>query len=216
MKTILVTGSDTGVGKTWVVGALARAFSSRGLGVQIVKPVETGVDAGAAGDAVEAARFAGNSGKVEAFTLSSYRAGIAPLDAARQEGKRFSLVELEARIRALSRADIRIVEGAGGIAVPLSESGEDWASFANALEVDGTLIVLPDRLGAINQGRLCHRYAVSASLRHAFWLNAKEQLDTLIAESNRSALRQDGMRIAGASSVGQRGEVEIDWEWFAV
>lgn len=45
MRTLLVTGSDTGVGKTHVVAELARRLSANGDRVQIVKPIETGAPA---------------------------------------------------------------------------------------------------------------------------------------------------------------------------
>jgi len=192
-RTILVTGSDTGVGKTHVVAALARLLGADGARVQIVKVLETGVAPGVDGDAQRAARTAG--GEVEAFTLATFAAALAPAAAAHREGKTISLANLLERMRALPACDWRILEGAGGIATPVDTEGHDWADFAIAAGVEATVVVVPDRLGAINQARLAHGGAAQCELRAGVWLNALGPVDAAVAASTREALGVAGVPV---------------------
>jgi dethiobiotin synthetase len=99
-----------------------------------------------------------------------------------------------AQVRRLPAVDCRLIEGAGGLAVPLDEAGHDWADFARAIRADATLLVVEDRLGAINQGRLLAAYAKSKRLpRPLFLLNRIRPLAPAIQSSNR-----EGFRAAGA------------------
>jgi 8-amino-7-oxononanoate synthase len=191
MRAILVTGSDTGVGKTHATAALARLLAAGGARVQIVKVVETGAADGNEGDAARAQRLAGGVG--EAFTLASFRPPLAPASAAALAGQKLSLEILVERARALPWCDWRIFEGAGGVATPIDDRARDWADFAAALGVDAVVIVVPDRLGAINQARLACAHAASANLRAGVWLNATAPVGRDVADSNRAGLRAAGV-----------------------
>ena len=187
MRTLLVTGSDTGVGKTHVVGALARWLRARGGEVRIVKPVETGRLPGEAGDALAAARIAHLPAGHD-HTVRRFSAPLAPLAAAAAEGGNVVWDELIDGTNAVPACDWRIVEGAGGIAVPLAENGADWADFARELHADAVVLVVPDRLGAINQARLTLAYARQRGLAAGLWLNAAAPVDPAVASANRSGL----------------------------
>ncbi|HEX3730959.1 MAG TPA: aminotransferase class I/II-fold pyridoxal phosphate-dependent enzyme [Opitutaceae bacterium] len=223
MRTVLVTGSDTGIGKTHVVGELARALAAGGARVQIVKPVETGVPAGAEGDAERARRAAGGV-RVEAFTLASFPLAIAPAAAAAAAGAALSLDALAAQVRALPACDWRLVEGAGGIASPIDAQSRDWADFGTAIGADAVVVVVPDRLGAINQARLAFARAAGAELRAGIWLNRIEPIDPAVASSNRAGLAAAGVPLwdaaalqalpaearAAAGSLAERWRAELD------
>ncbi len=191
MRAILVTGSDTGVGKTHATAALARLFAAGGARVQIVKAVETGVIAGNEGDAARAQRLAGGVGEV--FTLASFPVALAPASASALAGRKLSLEILVEQVRALPLCNWRIFEGAGGIATPIDDRVHDWADFAAALEVDAVVIVVPDRLGAINQARLACARAASAKLRAGVWLNATAPVGRDVVDANRAGLRAAGV-----------------------
>ena len=186
MRTILVTGSDTGVGKTRVVAALARLLSAGGASVQIVKVIETGRAENTTGDAVCAQRLAAVN--VAAMTLATYAEPLAPASAAKAEGGEVVFDDLLERCRRLPLCDWRILEGAGGIATPVDAAGRDWVDFALAIEADVTVVVVPDRLGAINQARLAHARAVACGLRAGVWLNAASPVTAAVAKSNRVGL----------------------------
>jgi 8-amino-7-oxononanoate synthase len=191
MRAILVTGSDTGVGKTQATAALARLLAAGGVRVQIVKVVETGATAENEGDAARAQRLAGGVGEV--FTLASFPVPLAPASAAALAGQKLSLEILVERARALPVCDWRIFEGAGGIATPIDDRAHDWADFAAAIEVDAVVVVVPDRLGAINQARLACARAASAKLRAGVWLNATAPVGRDVADSTRAGLCAAGV-----------------------
>jgi len=199
MAVVFVTGSDTGVGKTHVAGLLARRLARVGL-TQVIKPVESGAGAGRPADAPEAA-----GDWAEAYTLISLPRPIAPLAAARQARQKVDLATLLKLYRALPPAPCRIIEGAGGVAVPLDPEGQDWADFAAAIEPTVALVVVEDRLGAINQSRLAVAY-----LRRRYdgpvgvWLNAIRKPSKEVAASNRAGLKSAGIPLLGESGRGLR------------
>ncbi len=199
MPVVFVTGSDTGVGKTHVAGLLARRLARDGF-TQVIKPVESGAGHGRPSDAPKAA------GKwAEPHTLLSLPDPLAPLAAARKARRKLDLATLLKLYRALPSAPCRVVEGAGGVAVPLDPSGKDWADFAAAIRPTVAVVVVADRLGAINQSRLAIAY-----LRRRFdgpvgvWLNAVQKPSADVAASNRAGLAAAGIPLLGESGRGER------------
>lgn len=150
MTGLFVTATDTGVGKTVVTAALALALLERGLDVGVVKPVQSGNRAGdAEGDAMLLKRWLGLEEEPEEIAPFSFEAPLAPLVAARLEGRSLELDEVVERTRALAaRHALTLVEGAGGLLVPV---GADWtiADLAAALALP-LLIVGRARLGTVN------------------------------------------------------------------
>ena len=171
MRSVLVTSTDTGVGKTQVCGALTRLLAGTGARVQLVKLVECGHTSPNDGDVFRAHQLA-RSPAVETITGFSFPAALAPLAAAAGAGVELSLDRLISFCDSLPTCDWRIIEGAGGIAVPLDPNGADWADFAAQMEIDEVILVVPDRLGAINQVRLAHAYARNRQLQPRIWFNA--------------------------------------------
>lgn len=194
MRSILITATDTGVGKTRVAGALALLLASAGAHVQIVKLVETGRAVDEVGDAIAAQRRASAPG-VEAITGIHYPATLAPLAAAAKANDTLSLDRLIKIYDQLPNCDWRIVEGAGGLAVPLDDDGRDWVDFAREAEIDEVILVVPDRLGAINQARVACAYATQRGLTPHLWLNASAPVDSAIAASHRAAFTQLGLSL---------------------
>ncbi len=199
MPVVFVTGSDTGVGKTHVAGLLARRLARDGF-TQVIKPVESGAGHGRPSDAPKAA------GKwAEPHTLLSLPDPLAPLAAARKARRKLDLATILKLYRALPDAPCRVVEGAGGVAVPLDPSGKDWADFAAAIRPMVAVVVVADRLGAINQSRLAIAY-----LRRRFdgpvgvWLNAVQKPSADVAASNRAGLAAAGIPLLGESGRGER------------
>jgi len=197
MPTIFVSANDTGVGKTWVTATIARRLLNAGRAVQIVKPVETGVAPTGAGDVewVENALLGRVERPAEAsfFTLRRYTQPLAPVEAAKRDGQVLDFDELVAALNALPETGWRVVEGAGGLAVPLEEgaSPRDWADFALAINADWTVLVVEDRLGAINQARLLAAWAHAHDLTGGWWLNqARRGADPAVSAVNRDTLSE--------------------------
>ncbi len=149
---LLITGTDTGVGKTVVGSALAAAWRARGFTVGAYKPVESGVD-DAPADGTMLWRAAGKVQELREVCPTWLKAPLAPPVAAREEGVTLDVAAWEAHIAALRpRFDLTLVEGAGGLLSPLWEGG-DAAELARRCGLP-VVVVAPDQLGVINQTRL--------------------------------------------------------------
>lgn len=143
-KGIFVTGTDTGVGKTYVSCLLARALSS-GRRVAVFKPYLTGSRADAR--ALLGAARSGQS--LDDINPYFFKNPLAPLVAARLEKKRISVGKTLAAFKKIrSLADFIIVEGAGGLFVPI----KDNFNMMDLMKALGLPVVLVSRagLGAIN------------------------------------------------------------------
>lgn len=204
MITILVSGSGTGVGKTRATAALAHAAKQHGRTVQIIKPVQTGVTPGDPSDAEIAAQLAGLPPNC-AHTLRRYRAPLAPLAAGSAEAASLDMKEVMREISLLPTVDIRLIEGAGGAAVPLGPNGWDWLEFADEIHANAVVLVVPDELGAINQARLVYDYA-RAKYRGrppcGVLLNALTPPPSDVAASTRAALEACGVPLCGELAAG--------------
>ena len=162
MSALLVTGTDTGVGKTFVACALAMALRARGLRVAVLKPVETGVT-----DVPEDARrlqaAAADPAPLDDIVPYRLRAPLAPAVAAREEGVTIDLERIAALvIRRTAGADVLLIEGAGGLLVPLVGT-TTYAELAVQLALP-LLLVAPNRLGTINHCALTARVAAAARI----------------------------------------------------
>ena len=192
MHTLIITGSDTGIGKTRVTGLLAAWLPRPGESVQIVKPVETGVSVAGDGDAARAALQArelrGEKIRIETHTLCRFPEPLAPLAAAKRAGTVLDADTLLAGIHRLPACDWRLIEGAGGLAVPLDQDGRDWADFAVALPEAHLVLVVPDRLGSVNQARLAVAYAHGKGLKGSLWLNENVPAEPAVREANREGV----------------------------
>lgn len=189
MRTYFITANDTDSGKTQVMGMLAREFSAQGQSVQVIKPV----DCGNSGDAQRAFDTADNP-LVTRHTFFKLPAPMAPQAAENQAaGVEVTIIEILKQLDQLPECDIRLIEGAGGIAVPVEANGLDWRDFAEALQPDGIIAVVDNRLGAINQSYLLHAYL--GDLQAGFFLSATQVIDPAIHQSNLSALAAKGIHL---------------------
>lgn len=149
---IFVTGTDTGVGKTVVAAALARLLRVNGINVGVMKPVTSGCrdDNGVliSEDAELLCEAAGISCS-EDVAPYCLREALAPAEAAKIDGVRVDFVRIqEAYQRLAATHDYVIVEGAGGLMVPLS-GGLLVADLARELGLPLLVVARPD-LGTIN------------------------------------------------------------------
>lgn len=154
---VLVTGTDTGVGKTIVTAALASALARFGT-VAVYKAVQTGVLPSDPGDADEIRRL---SGVREATSGVRLREPMAPVSAAAIDGVTLPTIgEHAARVAALREdAEWVIVEGAGGVLVELDGVGGTIADIGRALGSDhgvddATVVVTRAGLGTLNHTAL--------------------------------------------------------------
>lgn len=147
----LITGTDTGVGKTITTAALAvRAAGT----VAVVKPAQTGVGPDEPGDLDDVHRLTGLTKLHEGIRL---RDPLAPTTAARREG--VALPPVAAHAKAIDQLtltnDTVFVEGAGGILVGLDAEGNNLADLAGQLTTPfGFVVVARAGLGTLNHARL--------------------------------------------------------------
>jgi dethiobiotin synthetase len=150
---VFVTGTNTGVGKTFVARGLVRALVRRGVNVAALKPVESGfAEAGAGGERSDAAallRASGRPGLIEDVCAYRLAAPVSPHLAAARDGVRIDPERIDAMLRrAEGSSEFVIAEGAGGLLVPLSDDLLT-ADFVARLGYR-LLIVAPNALGAIH------------------------------------------------------------------
>lgn len=186
MSTILISGNDTHIGKTWICRALVSYLASQNQSVQVVKMVETGVTPEQKGDAQTAIEDSSHFGenKCQAFTLYSFPQPLAPVSAAHKAGHTLRLEDILSKIRHLPEVNWRILETAGGLAVPLDETGLDAVDLALHLPVDYLLLVVQNRLGAIHQARVLTAYAPYSNIPTGIWFNDSMPVEDEITHSN--------------------------------
>lgn len=148
-----ITGTDTGVGKTVVCAALARCLMAGGLTVSVVKPFQTGCLPGVVCDSEFVHRAMGKSFDPSVSSPCRLAEPLAPMMAARIEGAEIDVAKVAGIISAQTEAhDAVIVEGAGGLMVPITE-GYFMADFAAELTAKRgfrTVVAARAGLGTLN------------------------------------------------------------------
>jgi dethiobiotin synthetase len=174
---LVVTGTDTGVGKTVTTAAIAAAATASGMRVAVLKPGQTGIRPGS-GEESDAQAVARLAAPATTRTLASYPDPLAPLAAAQESGLEPLVIGdvIEAATDADAAHDLVIVEGAGGLLVPL---GEHWtvADLAMALRAPVVVVARAD-LGTLNHTALTlealSRRLLPASVVIGSWPRAPE------------------------------------------
>jgi len=162
VSALFITGTDTGVGKTFVACALAHALRAQGRRVAVMKPIETGVVVDPE-DALALRVAASDPALLEEICPYRLRAPLAPAAAAEQEGFAIDFERLVDQVqRRAASSDLLLVEGAGGLLVPIT--GQLTFADLAALADLPVLIVAANRLGAINHCALTARVAAAANL----------------------------------------------------
>ncbi len=149
-RIVHITGTDTGVGKTAVACALARLLVGRGASPGVCKPFSSGdaTDRMPA-DARLLAEAAGSADPEQTVSPVRFRTPASPWAAAREEGRDSGLDRARRAVLDLDAThDILLVEGIGGVGVPLSE-GLTYVDFMATLG-GAVLVVARAGLGTLN------------------------------------------------------------------
>lgn len=151
MSVVLVSGTDTDVGKTVVTAAIAATLRSSGRTVVVYKPTQTGVTDDEPGDVAVIERLTDAPG----YDGVRLRAAMAPRPAAAMEDASIpTLGDHVARIHDLQESfDDVLVEGAGGLLVELTEAGDTIATLAGELNAP-VVVVVRSALGTLNHTAL--------------------------------------------------------------
>ena len=119
MKGIFIVGTDTGVGKTVVVAGIAGALFRQGIDVGVMKPISAGVRE----DAPFLMKSVSSTDPIDLVNPVHLRLPLAPYVAAKLLRKRIDLENLDRAFKILSkRHEFLIVEGAGGLLVPIKKN----------------------------------------------------------------------------------------------
>ncbi len=166
-KGLFIIGTDTGVGKTFVAGVLASLLRARQLRVGVMKPVETGCPRQDGRlqpqDALYLREKAGSVDPLEEICPYAFEMPAAPLVAADALHTAIDLDRIVTGFHHLvARHQVTLVEGAGGILVPLTETA-DYTDLIQKLRIP-VLVVARASLGTINHTMLTVRWAKQVAL----------------------------------------------------
>lgn len=170
---IFVTGTDTGVGKTFVACALVRALRSHGRRVAVMKPVAAGAREAAQGlrndDALALIEAAGATEAYGDVNPYCFESAISPHIAAKEAGIEVDTGLIRDKFNALAReADWVVIEGAGGWLAPINEH-QTMADLAWTLAVPA-LLVVGLKLGCLNHAQLTHAGIRARGVSFAGWI----------------------------------------------
>lgn len=189
-KSWFITGTDTGVGKTWCTLALIQYFKNQGLQVAGMKPIAAGCHCTKAGyrnsDAEEILAISGLTVPYDWVNPYAFVQPIAPHLAAIQAGETIELYNIIEKYQQLAeQADTVVIEGVGGWRVPINatESLKDIV-----LDMDAEVVlVVGMRLGCINHALLAAETIIGDGCNLAGWIanpidpnfDAQSSIDTL-------------------------------------
>lgn len=152
MKGLFITGTDTGVGKTVVSAALCRNLRAAGISAVVLKPFATGIDERTDwrdNDPLFLSAAMDYMLAPELISMVRLGPALSPYDAARINGTLFDLDAVASAINhTASSYDFVIVEGVGGVAVPLT-ANTMVADFIQMLDLP-TLVVGRSQIGTVN------------------------------------------------------------------
>ncbi len=217
-RSLFVTGTDTGVGKTTMTAALLLAIQQQGKSVGILKPIETGVDSEHCehSDTERLRRLLSPAPSFDSVCLYSFPQPLAPLAAARETGRTidFSLIRSHMH-ELLQQFSFLLIEGAGGIFTPITQTHtmRDLVAF---LDIP-CLIVGHTNLGGINHCLLTLEALQQAGITVCgIMLNEPnvQHTSTTIQQQQKSTVEliQELSSVPVFGPIGFTQEVETNWQ----
>ena len=165
MKTLFITATGTGTGKTYITAALGRALKTKGKSVRVCKPVISGFDKETADDSdtyvlIRSLGLEPTAEAVEACSPWRFREPLSPDMAALREGREIDFNALVQFCRDAEDGpeDVLLCEGIGGAMVPLDDTHTvlDWMAEWGA----PVLVVAGSYLGTLS-----HTLTTAAAMR---------------------------------------------------
>jgi dethiobiotin synthetase len=187
-----ITGTDTDVGKTYIASALIKHFCEQGLLTIGMKPVAAGAEMVKGrllnSDVTELINAGNVDADIELINPYVFAPAIAPHIAAEQVGVMISLEKIQQAFDSLqAKADVVIVEGAGGFRVPINRQ-ETMADLAIKLNLP-VIMVVGVRLGCINHALMTAGSIKATGLTLAGWVANRIDPDMPAIEENISTLK---------------------------
>ncbi len=200
VKTLFITGTDTNVGKTVIAGAMAAYLRNRGLGVGVMKPLESGCLSGGRSktpgkglhqsDSLFLKEMASSRDDLDLINTYAFEAPLAPGVAAELEGVNISIPKILENFSKLSLIhEILLVEGAGGLLVPIAPK-KTIVDLIEQMRAE-VLLVARAGLGTINHILLSLAYLERRGVRVAgVVLNHSKNEEDVSVNYNSKTLEQ--------------------------
>jgi len=191
MPGLFIAGTDTGVGKTVVTAGIAALLRESGIDCGVMKPVESGCLSGSrSSDSFYLKRISGSPQDIDMINTYAFEAPLAPGVAAQVEGVHISLDRIEESFQRLNLLHAHVlVEGAGGLLVPLSGK-RSMADLIAFLEIP-VLLVARLGLGTLNHTLLSLDYLAHRGIPIVgVVLSQTHRKTDLSTKYNRSTLSQ--------------------------
>lgn len=192
-KVFFITGTDTEVGKTTIAAGLLAAANRRGLSTAAIKPIASGCERTPEGlrnaDALLLQRAMSLPLSYEEINPIALEPAIAPHLAAEQAGVRVNATQLAGICRGvlMQRADLTLIEGAGGWRVPLNQR-ELLSQLPKELQLP-VILVVGMRLGCINHALLTAEAIARDGLQLAGWVANSCGAEMPYLEENAAAIK---------------------------
>ena len=195
-KRIFVTATNTNIGKTYTTKLLLKEFASRGLKVGVIKPIETGVvdyplDGEELLECIKELNPKLWSLEVEDIVPITYELAASPFVASNNTA--LDLKKIISKIEELEAScDIIIIEGAGGLYVPIDENNMMIDLIAKLEAV--TLLVTHCSLGCINDTLLSKEVLEQRNIPHVTAFNCRED-DTSFSQISEPYFSRTGFEV---------------------
>ena len=156
-RSVFITGTNTGAGKTILTALLLHHLRESGVDALALKPVCTGPR----DDVRLLQSLQPDRVRMDLMNPFYYKTPATPVVAARRCGRKVEVKALKAAVSlAEKECDQLLVEGAGGVLVPLNERGQTWADFLKATKMP-VLVAARNELGVLNHTLLTVEYLQS-------------------------------------------------------
>ena len=180
VRSLFITATGTNVGKTYTTLKLIEAFASQGLSVGVYKPIETGVidTPHDASILLKACRKVNEAfGNLNPADITAYTFPLPAAPFCADTGQTIKLDKIIKKYHELSKlCDILLVEGAGGLMVPITE---DFMMIDLAKKLESkVLLVTPSRLGCINDTLLSQEALTSRHIEFEWCVNLYEDKES--------------------------------------
>jgi dethiobiotin synthetase len=156
-KVVFITGTDTGVGKTFIATQLVKGFQNLNYKVGYFKPIETGCDP-ICNDVFNVTQLTGQM--FDEAIVYSFHEPAAPYSAEQKEKKKIDIQKIKNRFEKLkSKYEFLVVEGAGGLLVPITKQNGKIFTYLDLIKELNTPVIIVARasLGTINHSVLTLR-----------------------------------------------------------
>ncbi|TPA50499.1 dethiobiotin synthase [Staphylococcus pseudintermedius] len=189
---LFITSTNTDVGKTYVTTHLYHYLTRKGLKVHIIKPFQTEVlPDGKYPDLESYQKMCGLSYADTSFYM--FAAPVSPHLAFKLEPhQQLDRMAIKAWVQTWhAQCDVLLIEGAGGIGVPLYEDETTFYMTADFIRdvADGVISVLPSQLGAISDALVHHHYLTTMQLPKGLYV-MNRCTDTPIEQDNHKTIEK--------------------------